>query len=190
MSNVRSQQLAATWPSTRCASPAALAPRRIPGRLAGLRALPQHEVERIALRLIHFDAGAGAQVTQLLSGKLAVDRELRHRIHHVTVRSYVRVARVDQRLIIAMMLGTCSVARGSMIRLSMPRRVIVFVHRFDETRRQRLNALAILGSALDDLVVDVGDVADIRDLVTAIREIAPHDVECDFERAWPMWQKS
>src|SRR6185503_19243649 len=40
----------------------ALAPIRGPGRFAGLRGFPQHEVERIALGAIYLDARAGAQV--------------------------------------------------------------------------------------------------------------------------------
>ena len=42
--------------------------------------------------------------------------------------------------------------------------IVVLVHRRDEALRQRLHALAVLRGALDDLVVDVGDVADEGDL--------------------------
>src|SRR5688500_4249814 len=44
------------------------APRRRPRGFAGLRGLPQHEVERVALRFVHFDARARAQVVELAAG--------------------------------------------------------------------------------------------------------------------------
>ena len=76
----------------------ARAPRRLPGRLAGLGGLPQHEVERVALGLVHLDARAGAQVCEPLAGQLPVRLEVRHGVVHVAVRADVGVALVDQRL--------------------------------------------------------------------------------------------
>src|SRR5690606_27058959 len=58
-----------------------------------------------------------------------------------------------------------------------PQAIVVLVHRTYEAIGERLHALAVLGGARDDLVVDVGDVADEDDLVAAITEIAAHDVE-------------
>jgi hypothetical protein len=55
--------------------------------------------------------------------------------------------------------------------------IVVLVHELDEALGQRLNALAVLGGPLDDLVVDVGDVPHERHQITAIFQIAPHDVE-------------
>ena len=56
-------------------------------------------------------------------------------------------------------------------------RVGIFVHRGDEARRERVNGLIVFRRALDDLVVDVGDVAYIVDIVTACLEPAIHHIE-------------
>ena len=55
-----------------CQPGAARAPGAVPGRLAGLGHLPQHEVERIALGIHHVDPGAGLQLLQILARELAV----------------------------------------------------------------------------------------------------------------------
>ena len=47
---------------------AARAPWRVPGRLAGLGALPQGEVERVALVRVDLDPGAGPQLGQGAAG--------------------------------------------------------------------------------------------------------------------------
>jgi hypothetical protein len=69
---------------------------------------------------------------------------------------------------------------GLVIRTEDAEPVIVLVHRLRETCRQRLHAFIVFSGALDDLVVDVGDVADKDDLVTAVLQIPPHDVEGDL----------
>src|SRR5213075_100352 len=61
----------------------ALAPGRWPGRLAGLGALPQHEIERILLRLVDVDALARAQLVERLAGKLSVTGKAAHRVVHI-----------------------------------------------------------------------------------------------------------
>ena len=72
-------------------------PGRIPRRLAGLGVLPEHEIQRIALGLIHLDARTRAQIREALAGELAVSLELRDRIQHIAVRGDIGVALVDQR---------------------------------------------------------------------------------------------
>jgi len=51
------------------------------------------------------------------------------------------------------------------------------MHRLDEALRERIDRLAIFGGARDDLVVDVGDVTNVRDLVAAVAQITTHHVE-------------
>ncbi len=52
------------------------APGGFPARLAGLGAFPQHEVQRVLLGFVDFDAGADAQVFDFLARQLAVAYEL------------------------------------------------------------------------------------------------------------------
>src|SRR5690606_34862461 len=54
----------------------ALAPWRRPVWLARLGALPQHEIERIALGLVHVHARPGPQVAQTLAREAAITGEL------------------------------------------------------------------------------------------------------------------
>ena len=155
------------------------APRRFPRRLAGLRGLPQHEVERIALGLVHLDARAGAQVREPLAGEPAVRLELRDRVVDVAVVGGVRVALVDEPLHhrddLRDVLGR---ARLVVAERHAERRAVLVVGA-DEALGQRLHRLAVLLRALDDLVVDVGDVADERDVVAGRQQVAAHDVEHD-----------
>ncbi len=159
---------------------AAHAPRRIPGRLAGLGALPEHEIERVALRLVDLDARAGAQVLELLAGELAVRREARDRVVDVAVRADVGVAARDQPADHRDDLGDVRGRARLVVRLLEADRGEVLVHRRDEARGERLDRLAALARAVDDLVVDVGDVAHVGDAVARGPEPAPRDVEGDL----------
>jgi hypothetical protein len=69
------------------------------------------------------------------------------------------------------------VARGSKSGRQDAQRGRIFVHRLDEAAGQLAHRLAVLDGALDDLVVDVGDVADVLDLVARSLEPAVDDVE-------------
>ena len=155
------------------------APRRFPGGLARLRRLPQHEIERIALGFVHLDARAGPQVGQALARQLAVRLELRDGVVHVAVAGRVGVALVDQRLHhrddLRDELGRARLA----IAQPHAERRAVFLVGLDEALGQRLHRLAVLLRALDDLVVDVRDVADERDVVARRLEVTAHDVEHD-----------
>ncbi len=155
----------------------ALAPRRRPVRLTRLRLLPQHEVERIAFRLVDRDARARAQIAQLAAGQLAVVGKAGHRVHHVAVRRDVRVTLVDQLFDHRDDAGHVLRGLGLDVRPQQAEPVVVLVHRLREAARERLHALAVLLRAIDDVVVDVRDVADEGHLVAAILEIAAHDVE-------------
>ena len=75
---------------------AALAPRRVPGRLAGFGGLPEREVERVLLDVVDVDARAGLQVLDRLVAELAVVLELQRAVVHVAV-DLVGVALVDER---------------------------------------------------------------------------------------------
>ncbi len=59
----------------------------------------------------------------------------------------------------------------------------VFVHRGDHAFGQRFERLTVLAGTIDDLVVDVGDVAHVGQVVTAEPQPAGHQVERDHAAA-------
>src|SRR5690606_18396345 len=162
-----------------------IAPRRGPVRLARLGALPQHEIERIALRIVDGNACARAQVAELFARELAVALELRDGVHHVAVACDVRIPLLDQ--LLRHRDDARNVLRRArlVIRPQDPEPVVVLVHRLDESIGQLAHALAVLRRSRDDLVVDVGDVADEDHLVAFVGEIAPYDVERDLRTCVP-----
>ena len=66
---------------------------------------------------------------------------------------------------------------GLPIRGQDPERLAVLVHRGDEPLRHRLEGLAVLVGPRDDLVVDVRDVADVRQPVSAMAKVPRHHVK-------------
>src|SRR5690606_34161342 len=158
----------------------ALAPWRRPVWLARLGALPQHEIERVALRLVHVHTRPGPQVAQTLAREAAITGELAHRVHDIAVLGDIGKALVDQ--------GadhgddTGYVLRGARLVVGPedPQTVVILVHGLDEARGERLDRFAVLGGALDDLVIDVGDVAHEHHPQATVLEITAHDVEGDF----------
>ena len=154
-------------------------PRRIPRGLAGLRGLPEHEVERVTLRLVHFDPRPGPQVRETLARQQPVRLELRDGVVDVAVAADVCVALLDQardhRDDLRQVLGGTRLVVGP---LDAERRAVLVV-RADEPLGERTHRLAVLGGALDDLVVDVRDVADERDAVARRLQVTAHDVERD-----------
>ena len=159
-------------------------PGRRPGRGLGLGlllpALPEREVARVALAA-RVGVGRGLHVVDLLVGQLAVRRPRPHVEVDVAraVLGRVGVAAGDQRGDQLDHLGDVAGGAGLVGR------------RQHVDRRQRLVELAVHvvgevepGPALlvglgQDLVVDVGDVADERDVVPAVGQPAPQHVEVD-----------
>ena len=150
---------------------------RRPRGLAGLRVLPHHEVERIVLELVDLHARARARFVDASSRERAVGRELAHRVHDVAVLRPVGVALVDERLRHRDDLGdVLGGARLRIGRLQAEQRAVL-VHGGDEAARERPPVLAVLRRALDDLVVDVRDVAHVGDGIAARAQIALHQIE-------------
>src|SRR5581483_2447559 len=157
---------------------AALAPRRIPRRLAGLGRLPQREVERRALLLAHVDARAGLELIERLMRELAVGGEIADREVDVALRRVGDPARhqlLDQRDDLAHVVGDLGLDVGR----DAAERGGVFAEDLREAFCQREEIFAELVGALDDLVVDVGDVADVGDLEPALAQMARDHVEGD-----------
>ena len=138
------------------------APGAVPAGKVRRAGLPQHEVAGVALVGGYVHAGAGDQVVRAAAGQCAVLREAGHREQHVALRG-VGVAAGDQCLDdrdhfrhvgggARLDVGWC-VADG--------RHVGVEVG--CGAGGQRADGLAGVGGACGDLVVHVGDVADVGD---------------------------
>ena len=156
---------------------AALAPRRLPGRLARLGVLPEYEIERILLGRIDLDPLAGAQIVERLAGQFSVAGKLAYRVIHVAIGCLVGQAVVfqlaDDALHLRHILGGARLVVGAQD----AQRVGILVHGGDEAVSQLLDRLAVLDGALDDLVVNVGDVADVGHVVTGGLQPAVNHVE-------------
>nr|GEU28296.1 hypothetical protein [Tanacetum cinerariifolium] len=158
----------------------ALAPLGIPFHFLGFRLLrrfPQHEVERIALAGVHIHALAGAQVVERLAGQAAIFGEVAHRVVDVAVRALVRQVfpfqLLDQRQHLRHVLGGARHQRGRQD----AQRARVLVHVAGKAAGQLRDGLAVFHGAADDFIVDIGDVARVRDVVTGRQQPAVHHVE-------------
>jgi hypothetical protein len=147
------------------------------GRLRFLRRLPQHEVERILLAVEDGHPLAGTQLVDRLAGQLAVAGELAHREVDVAVGRAVgqplALQRGNELEHLRHVAGGRRFVRG-------PRdaeRIEVGVHRPGHLLGELADGHAALERAADDLVVDVGDVADVGDLVAQRLQPAVDDVE-------------
>ncbi|MNX70705.1 hypothetical protein D3C86_1019760 [compost metagenome] len=159
------------------------APRRFPARLARLGGFPQHEVQRVLLGLVDFDARADAQVFDLLARQLAVAHELGDAVVHVAIARGVGVTLVDQGLDHRVHARDVIGGTRLHVRLLDVQARFVFVHRRDHALGQRFERLAVLVGPIDDLVVDVGDVAHVGQVVAAEAQPARHQVERDHAAA-------
>ena len=155
-------------------------PRRVPRRLARLLGLPEREVEGLPLLLAGGDALARPQLVEVAPGKtgvpgpardLEVDVPLGH-VCHATVEQLL-----DEREDLRDDLGH---ARGH-VGLDQAQRGGILLESPDVPLGQRGRVLCRLPCRVDDLVVDVRVVPDVRDAVPAVSEITHHDVE-DGER--------
>ena len=152
------------------------APRARPVRLAGLGGLPEREVERVALAVVGIDAGHGVHLVDVAAGQLAVAREAAHREVHVAV-DRVGVAALDEPLDHLDHAGDRLGGLGALGGVLDAERA----HRRDERLGVLLGDLgggaALFVGAVDDLVVDVGDVLDEPDVVALVLEVAADHVE-------------
>ena len=150
----------------------AVAPRGWPAWFTLFRHLPQHEVHRVALHINHVNAGTGLELIQILTGKRTVGWVRRHGEHHVAVVGNVRMSADDQLFgdldDFVNMVGRARLA----VRTQNIQGVEVFVHLSDHAIHQRDKAFAVFIGALDDLIVDVGDVAHVFQLVPQKTQVA------------------
>ena len=155
----------------------ARSPRRIPARLAGLRRLPQHEVERVVLGLVDLDPRTAAQILGPAIRQRSVGRERAHVVVDVAVCAPVRGAVADQAL--HHRDDGLDVRGGARLHVGVEHaeRAAVFMHELDESPRERAEILAVLVRTGDDLVVDVGDVAHVRHAVADGAQVTGDHVE-------------
>lgn len=154
---------------------AAAAPRGLPAGLAGLGRLPHGEVAGVPLAGLAV-AGGLEQVVQLLVGQAQVLRERLHVEVDVAV-GLVGVAALDEAAHHLDHLGDMAGRARFVRRRQATEDGVAVVERALVLVPDRPPGAALVGRLGDDLVVDVGDVADERDLVAAVGEPAAHDVE-------------
>ena len=160
----------------------ALAPRARPAGLAGLGGLPQGKVERVVLVLVLLDARAHHQVVDVTTRDLTVIGIAAHGKVHVAVIGSIGMALLDKRLDHgdhgADLLG----GAGAHIGIEH----VGGTHDADELVGELRGDLggraALLIGALDDLVIDIGEVLGKRDFVATRDEPAADHIEAD-ERA-------
>ena len=142
-------------------------PRALPAGLVGIRRLPEDEIGRVALVGRDFDPRAGDQLVPAVARQPAVIRHRRDREQHMPVGG-IGVLPGDQlfdhRDHPGDMLGRPRLDTGFE---RAERRHVGLKHR-RVAPGDRIDRLARAARRLDDLVVDIGDVARIGDAALAI----------------------
>ena len=134
---------------------------------SAVRRLPQHEVGGVALVGGDVDPGAGDLVVAVAAREAAVGRHRGHVEQDVALGG-VGVAALDQRRDQRDHAGMCSVARGSWVGGRQPRAARSSWN-WAVVRSVRARMVSpFFARLVDDLVVDVGDVADIDDVALAV----------------------
>ena len=155
---------------------AAPPPGTVPGRLPGLRRLPEDKIHRVLFSRIHVDAGAGLHLFERAAGEPAVIRKFRHPEKHIPVDG-VGQAPIHEDLDHLQHLRH----RGGRARVVVGPPDAEPIHLPEEAfgvfRRQRLHRDAPLPGGLDDPVFDIGEVLDERDAVAPIFQIPADHVE-------------
>ena len=161
------QELAAHRRALDVPAGAAAAPGAVPAGGGVVRGLPEHEIHRVALVGCDLDPGAGDHVLDRAAreraiGVVAVDRE-----QHMALGG-IGAAPVDQRLDHRDHLG--DVLGGTRLLAGQERaeRAHVLVVPGNRLVGDLADVTAGLGGACVDLVVDVGDVADIGHVVRPV----------------------
>ena len=153
-----------------------VAPGAGPARLAGFGSLPEREVEGVALAVVDRDPLAGPHVFEFAVGELAVIGEAIDGVVDISVHG-VGVGTGDEGLDEADDLRDGARNAGCDIWRDEAEQRGVGVERIDEPFGERRGVFSTLVGAPDDLVVDVGVVADKVDLPTTVPQVADHCVE-------------
>ena len=140
-------------------------------------ALPQHKVQRVLLAIEHRHTLAGMQLVQRLARQLAVAREFAHRKIHIAIGHPVGQALGFQLTNQARHLRHIVGGPGFMLGPLDAQGIGILVQGIDHALGQRAQGLAVIHCALDDLVVNVGDVAHVFDLVATDFEPALNHIK-------------
>src|SRR5438309_7772962 len=162
-----------------------VAPLRLTEGLALLSALPQDEIERIALGGVDLDPLPGTQIFERFPRELAVTWKLPDREVHVAAFRAISDAPLlqspDQ---LQHLLDVVRCARLDIGGLHCEQRR-VFVRISYKAFGQSRNGLTSLRSAADDLVVDIGNIAHISQRIAACTQPALYYVERDHHPCMP-----
>jgi hypothetical protein len=153
----------------------AAAPGGLPAGLARLGGLPHGEVARVALAGLAV-AGGLAQVVEVLVGELQISL-VRADVEVDVAVGLVGVAALDEAPHHLDHLGDVTGGARLVRGREAAQGVVTGVERALVLVTDGPPGAALLGGLPDDLVVDVGDVPDERDVVPAVLEPAAHDVE-------------
>src|SRR5438094_2350027 len=182
---MRSQQFGAHRRALDMPARTPVAPRRLPEGLALLSALPQDEIERIALGGIDLDPLPGTQIFERFPRELAVTWKLPDREVHVAAFRAIGDAPLlqspDQ---LQHLVDVVRCARLDIGRLRCEQRR-VFVRISYKAFGQSRNGLTSLRRAADDLVVDIGNIAHISQRIAACTQPALYYVEHDHHSRMP-----
>ena len=155
-----------------------LAPWRAPAYLTGFSGFPEHEIKRIFFLLIHFDPSTRLHILEITIGQFAIAGKLIDPIVDIAILRCIGIILGDQGLhhrddICHM----CSCSRLLGRRDNTQPRLIL-MHRGNKALGQRVTAFAIFTGSLDDLVIDIGDIAHILNLVTTCTQVTSYHIEC------------
>ena len=148
-------------------------------RLFGLGGFPQHKVQRVMLTILHSHTLTGIELVQRLARELAVAGKLAYSKVHIAIACLVSQAFVLQRTNhlehLRHVFGGTRLKGGALNTQG----VGVLVQGIDHAIGQAANGFAVFHGALDDLVVNVRDVAHIGDAIAACAQPALHHVKGD-----------
>ena len=156
----------------------AFAPGAVPRRFAGLSTFPEGEVHGIVLAVVDFDTGAGHHVVEAATAQFAVVGELFDAVIDVVVDD-VGIAFVDEGLdhvddfihvfrYAGILVGPADVELVHDVEV-----------RCDIAVGNGIPRDAFAVGSVDDLIVDVGEVLDVRDFIAQVFQIALDDVPRD-----------
>ena len=159
---------------------AAVTPGAVPADTVRRRRLPEHEVRRIALVRLYLDPGAGDEILLGASRECTVGVEAGHREQHVILGD-VGVAGLEQPLDQGDDFRQMFGGPGLDVRRQHAERTHILMKGSQVPRCQHADRHALLPGRLVDLVVHVGDIADVDQPVGAAQQPRQH-VEY---HAWP-----
>ena len=154
----------------------ARSPGAVPCGFAGLLGFPEREIARILFGFVHINARARKQVFFAAAAELAVVGAAVHPKIDVAVHR-IGVALRLQRLYHADYRRYLSGSPGVTMRAQDIQRVHLFVILLDIRFGELSRGYADVVGGLNYLVVNIGEVLDVRDVVALVFKVAPHYVE-------------